>query len=101
MVDDSVLHRGFPAHEVVAVSVLFDLLDRLASVLRQDLVQAITRLEHLASMNVDVGRLSMEAPERLMDHDPGVREGEALALFSACEQNRAHAGRHADADGAH
>ena len=79
---------------------LLDLLDALAGVLGQDLVQPVARLEHLARMDLDVRRLALKAAQRLMDHHARVRQAEALALGAAGEQHRAHAGRLADADGA-
>ena len=36
---------------------------------------------------------------QLMDHDLGIGQGETLALLACCQQERTHAGSHADAKG--
>src|SRR5688500_4560190 len=97
-VHNSVVARLLAAHEVVAVGVPADLVERLARVQREDLVQAPARVEDLARMDLDVGGLAMEAAERLVDHDARMRQRKALALGASRQQHRAHRGRlpHAD-----
>src|SRR2546430_10157192 len=75
-----------------------DLVHALARVLRHDLVQARSRVEVLLGVDLDVGRLALEAAHRLVDHPPGIRQAEALVLVPGREQQRAHAGRLPDAE---
>ena len=56
----------------------------------------------MVGVDLDVGSLAgdtLPADKRLVDQDLGVRQGKALALGAAGQQERAHRGRHADADG--
>ena len=63
-VDDAVLLRLLGAHEVVALGVLGDLLERLAGVLGDDLVEAAADVDDLLGVDLDVGRLALEAGRR-------------------------------------
>ena len=49
------------AHEVVALGVVLDPLDRLAGVLDQQLVQLVARPQDLLGVDVDVGRLALRS----------------------------------------
>src|SRR3954451_15980050 len=60
-VDDAVLLGLLRGHEVVALRVLLDLLDALAGVAGDDLVQAPAEVDDLACVDLDVGRLALEA----------------------------------------
>src|SRR5688500_9437763 len=50
-VDEAVLNGFFPVHEAVTVRILLDTLDALARVFGQNLIEAITGLEHLLGMD--------------------------------------------------
>ena len=100
-VDQTIACRLIPGHEPVAVGVLLDPLDALAGVLGQDFVQSVAGLEHFLGVDLHVRRLALEAAEGLVDHHARMRQAVALAGRAAREQDRAHAGRLADADGAH
>ena len=63
-----------------------------------DRIQPSLDVENLAGMDLDVGRLALKAAGGLVGHDPGVRQGEALAFGAGAKQKRAHRGRLADAD---
>src|SRR5918996_1572295 len=69
-IDDAIGFCFIGPHEIIAFGVLFDLLDTLARVLCNDLVQPLPRLQYLACMYVHIRRLSLEATERLVDEDP-------------------------------
>src|SRR5512137_2426277 len=97
-VDQAVGGGLLAGHEIVAIGVGLDPVDRLAGVLRQDGVQAVPGVEDLAGVDLDVRRLALEAAERLVDHHARVRQAETLALRPAGQQHRAHARRLADAD---
>jgi hypothetical protein len=77
-------------HEVVAIGVALDLLDRLPGVLGVQLVQRVAGLEDLPRVDVDIGRLALEAGEHLVDDHPRVRQRVALALGAGREQEAAH-----------
>src|SRR5437899_3430178 len=87
LVDDAVLLRLFRAHDEVAVGVLLDLLDGLARVLGQHLVQEISHAQDLLGLQLDVRRLPRGPPVGLMDQDASVRQGEPLPLGARGEQD--------------
>ena len=62
-VDQAVLDGLLGGEEAVAVHVVVDLLDRLAGVVGVDLVDALAQLEDLAGVDLDVGRLALEAAD--------------------------------------
>lgn len=64
-----------------------------------DLVQLPSHAEDLFGVDGDVGRLAEVAAAGLVDHDAGVREAVAFLGGAAGEEERAHAGGLADADG--
>src|SRR3954469_25293388 len=97
-VDDAVFLGLVRAHEVVALGVGPDLVDVLAGMLGDDLVQAPAQLDDLAGVDLDVGGLALEARADLVDEDLRVRERHPLALRAAGQQQRAHRHRDADAD---
>ena len=70
-------------------------------VLHIDLVEASLQGLDLAGVDQDVGRLALEAAGRLVDHDAGVGQGEAVPLLAGAEQERAHRGRLPDAQRRH
>src|SRR5262245_54990258 len=76
----------FWGHEPVALHGIFDGLQVLASVPDVDLVEAIPRFQDLFGMDLDVRGLALEAARRLMDHDVRMRQAEAFALRSGCQQ---------------
>src|SRR3990172_7320903 len=97
LIDDTVLAGDFGGHDEVALHVLLDLGDVLSGVLRQNLVQALARAQDLFRLDVDVGRLTRSTSRRLVDDDPGVREGETLSRRSRREDHGGHARCLADA----
>ena len=52
-------------------------------------------------MDFDIRRLALETAQRLVDHHARVRQAVALALGARGQQERAHAGRLADAQRGH
>src|SRR4029077_9027662 len=79
-VNESVLDRLRRRHEVVAVGVFLDLLDVLAGMMREDLVQDLAQAQRFAGVNLDIARLSFEAAGDLMNQDPRMRQRIATAL---------------------
>src|SRR6478609_5659388 len=100
-VDEVVLLRLLRAHEVIAVGVVGDLLERLAGVLGEDLIEAFADVDDLFGVDLDVGRLSLEAGGNLVDEDLRVGQRHPLAGGTAGEEQGAHAHRDADADRLH
>ena len=52
-----------------------------------DAVELLARLEDLARLDLDVGRLALRAARGLVDHDARVRQRGALALAPAISRN--------------
>src|SRR6266498_2220453 len=67
LVDEAVGFRLLRGHEVVALRVLVDFLDRLAGVLRHDLIEPLADLDDLLGLDADVGGLALEPAARLVD----------------------------------
>src|SRR3990172_3887282 len=87
LVHDTILLRLGSIHVEVAVGVDRDLLDGLAGVQGQDLVQAILHAQDLLGLDGDVGGLALGAAPGLMDHDPRVGQRETFALGSGRQQH--------------
>ena len=64
-----------------------------------DLVQLVPHAQDLLCVDRDVGCLAEVASARLVDHDAGVREAEALARGAAAEEQGTHRGGLTYADG--
>src|ERR687895_753715 len=77
---DAVLDGLLRTHYVVAVGVALYLLDRLARVVREDLVQPVLGLHQLLGVDLDVRDLPRETPVdgRLVQQYPRVRQRTAL-----------------------
>ena len=101
VVDEAVFFRLFGCHVVVAVGVTGYRCDVFARVLGEQFVQPVASAQKLPGMNFDVDRLALGAAPGLVDHDLSVRQRVPVPLFSGCQQERTHAGRKTDADGAH
>src|SRR5262249_36233579 len=72
---------GFLSREVaVAVGFNLDLLQGLARVLGEDLVEAMALLHDLGSLNLDIGDLAADLAPGLMDHHLGIGQSIALVL---------------------
>src|SRR5262249_5192394 len=69
-------------HVVVPVGVLLHLLDLLAAVLRDQVVELLLELEDLVGLDADVRGGAAGATPGLMDHHAAVREDMALPLAS-------------------
>ena len=79
-VDQAVLDRLLRGEEAVALHVRVDLLLGLPGVERVDLVDPLARLEDLSRVDLDVGRLALEAGRRLVDQDAAVRQRACACL---------------------
>ena len=101
MVNQAVGGGFFGGHEVVAVGVAFDFFQRLAGVFGEQFVQRRLHFQQFARVDFDVGCLAAEAAadQGLVDHDAAVGQGEAFAFRAGREQERAHAGGLAEAEG--
>src|ERR671936_512529 len=100
VVDDAVLLGFLRRHEVVALHVPADLVHVLTGVLAHDLLEAALEGDRLAGMDLDVGRLPLEAAPDLVDEDVGdlvvdwgSEEDDALVQESRVDVERALAAR--------
>ena len=75
-------------HDEVTVGVLLHLLDGLAGVLGEDLVEELAVPQDLLGLDLDVHGLALRTAVRLVDQHAGVREREPLALRAGREQHR-------------
>src|SRR5919108_1682042 len=87
LVDDAVLPALVGTHDEVPVGVLPDALERLAGVMGQDLLQEVPHPDDLLRLDLDVDRLAGGSTVRLVDQDPGVREGETLAVRARTQEH--------------
>src|SRR5262245_10224344 len=72
LTDQTVLERFRRGHPEVPTRVLFDPLERLAGLLRNHPIEAVTHLDHLFRFDSDVHRLAADAARGLMKKEPGV-----------------------------
>src|SRR5262249_41056912 len=72
-VDDPVLARLLGGHEEIALGVAVHLVEVLAGMAGDDLVQALADRDDLAGVDLDVGGLAAEAARHLVKQDLGVR----------------------------
>src|SRR6266851_5439657 len=79
-VNESVLDCLRRGHEVVAVGVFLDLLDVLAGMMRENLVQHLAQAQRFTRVNLDIARLPFEAARDLMNQYPRMRQRVAAAL---------------------
>ena len=86
---------------MVALGVALHPFQGLAGALGQDLVHAPLDAHDLLGMDHDVRGLSAGAAQGLVNHDLGVGQGPTHALGPCGQQEGAHGGGHADAEGGH
>ena len=85
-------------HDVVALGVVLDTLDRLAGVVHENVVDALAHAQDFAGCNINIGRLARQPRhQRLVDDNPGIRQRKPLALGPGRQQDRRHRRRLADA----
>ena len=86
-------------HEIVPLAGGGDGLNALTAVFGQNPVHPL--LDGLQALHVDshIGDLALGAGGGLVNHNLGIGQGHPLALGARAQQERAHGGRHADADG--
>ena len=99
VVDEAIVFRHLGCHEIIAFGVVFDGFEGLSAVLGKDAVQFFAQAEDLSRMDLDLGRLSLYAAQRLVDHDIRMREGIAFALRTSGQKDSRHAGTGSDTDG--
>src|SRR5258707_442318 len=100
LVDEAVILGRGRAQELVALDVALDLLFGPAGVPGKDRLHGLAHPVDLVGLDLHVARLAVAAlGGRLVDQDPRVRQGDALALGARREQHRRRTGRLADAAG--
>ena len=102
VVDDAVVLGLLGGHVEIAVGVLGDALDAAGRCAAARIsLSTVAGLEDFLGLDFDVGDLAADLPVGLVDHDLGMRQGEALALGAAGQEHGPAAGRQADAVGRH
>src|SRR3546814_18661532 len=76
LVDQTVFLGLFGVHEVIALDIVLDLLDRLAGMVRHQLVELFTQIQDFARLNLDIAGLALRTARGLMDHTARVRQRE-------------------------
>src|SRR6266566_2668628 len=99
VIDDAVVLGFLRSQEIVPFHVLSHLLGRFSRVLGQNLLQTPLEIDGLAGLDLDIGRLPLEAARDLVDQDLGVRQGHALYFRPAGQDDRPHRHRDPDAGG--
>src|SRR6185312_13635312 len=77
VVDEPPILRFLGGHEIVAVERALDFLDRASAMLRVERDHALLGLHDVLGMALDVGRLSLEAAERLVHDDARIGKRDA------------------------
>src|SRR3954471_436740 len=91
-VDDAVRLCLLGRHEVVAVEVALDLLDRTAGVPRHQPVDRAAEVEDLLRLDLDLARRAAAALlRRLVLHDARMGQRAALPLASSGKEEASHA----------
>ena len=91
-VDQAIGFGFFGGHEVVPVCILFNLIQRLAGVFEHQFVHAPFGAENFLGVDFQFRGCSLHASQRLMDHDPAVRQREPLAFCTCGKKHCSHAG---------
>ena len=86
---------------MIPLGVLLHLFGILAGVVGQDLVQAFFQLQEMLHVDLHIRDLTLGPGRGLVDHNLRIGQGDALSPCTGGQQERAHAGSHADADGGH
>src|SRR5690606_25228608 len=92
LIDKTVLLGFFGCHDVVAIGIFLDGLDRLTCVTGKKLIELALDSENLTSLNLDIGCLTLSSTEGLVNQDSRVRQCHSLALGSGREKECAHGG---------
>lgn len=101
LVDETVLESLLGIHEVVALCILFYLWELLTRVICNELVQEILGLDDVLSVDGNICCLAFRTTERLVNHDFGVGESEALSLGTGHEDDGATGRSHTKTDSRH
>jgi hypothetical protein len=99
-IDQAVILGLFRTQEIVPVGVFFDFFKTLPCHIGHGAVEHFLHPQDFPGFDFDIARLSLRrSPQRLVDHDPAMRQGQALA-FRACRQQKGtHRCGQPDADG--
>ena len=104
LVDEAVFDGFVGTHDVVTVGILFDLLDRLAGVSGEDLVEDSAHAHDFFGLEIDVDGLAGNAAagdEGLVNENAAVGQGIPFSLGAGAQKNGAHAGGLTDANRGH
>ena len=105
LIDQAVILGLLRGHIVVAVGIPLHNFQRLAGVFAEHTVHLFLDGHNMIGMNLDVGSLPGKSAvlaagnQRLVNEDLRIGQRKPLALSAAGQQERAHGGSHAHADG--
>ncbi len=99
LINDAIIDSLLRCHEEIAVAILLNLVLGLIAVLGNVRVEDLPNEQNLLGLDLNVGRLSLRAAEGLVDHNPRVGQGPALALGAGAEEEGPHRRGHPEADG--
>eukprot|EP01022_Parablepharisma_sp_SALTPOND_P014695 TRINITY_DN2018_c0_g1_i2.p1 TRINITY_DN2018_c0_g1~~TRINITY_DN2018_c0_g1_i2.p1 ORF type:complete len:1935 (-),score=514.39 TRINITY_DN2018_c0_g1_i2:42295-48099(-) len=101
LIDQAIFRGGLGRHEIVAIGILADLIDRAAGLFSEDGVETFTQVQDFTRLDLDIRCLALGAAQRLVNHDARVRQREALALGAGGQQESPHGRGQARAQGRH
>src|SRR5215510_10219955 len=91
LINQPVLFSLLSSHDPIALDIVFNLVNRLAAVLRKKLACKLAHAHDLFGVNPYVGSLSRNTADRwLVDQDARVRQSVALARSAGRKQQRTH-----------
>src|SRR5690625_2150941 len=91
LIDQAVFNSLLGGHKAVALGIQSNLLNRLVSIISQNLIQALAQFENLTGMDFDIRGLALGTTRRLVNHDTRVGQCVTLALVASSQQESPHA----------
>jgi hypothetical protein len=86
VIDQAIFHGITGIHEIIPFGVFPDTLQRLRRVSGQNPIELSADLQDLGGVNVDIGSLPFETTQRLVEHDPRVRQTISFPVGTPCEK---------------
>ncbi len=87
LINQTVRPRVIWCHEAVALGIFSNFGFGLAGMAYQDIVEHISHTQNLTGVNFNLGRLPLDAPERLMNHNSGMRQRKTRRSLAQTSQN--------------
>jgi len=91
------IDQGFIwCHEKIPIGILCYFLNCLIAIFRHEFVQTSLREQNLLRLNLNIGRLPLRTTQRLMDHNPRIRQALPLPRRSCPQEKSTHTRRHSE-----